>query len=62
MTTSPRAQAKQTAIAFLREARAAGWSRAKIEYRPDGTLLVDASMAEAETHDDFESTSMRMGK
>lgn len=59
---SPQAQAKAIAAALMREARAAGWTRARFELRPDGSVTVDATMAEPETRDDFLNAELRMGK
>lgn len=59
---SVQAKAKQAASAFIREAREAGWQRAKFEIRPDGSVIVDANMAAAEVADDFLNGDLRMGE
>ncbi|WP_267632558.1 hypothetical protein [Frigidibacter sp. RF13] len=61
---NPRAQtvAKQTVAALMREARAAGWARAKFEIRPDGSVTIDAGMTLPESNDDFLAADLRMGK
>ena len=41
---SVQTKAKQAASAFIREAREAGWQRAKFEIKPDGSVIVDANM------------------
>lgn len=62
--TAPRpiTQAKTTAVTLLRETRAAGWLRAKIEIKPDGTISLDAGMTDTPGGDDFLSGDLRMGK
>ncbi len=62
MPDSPQITAKKTAAALIREARAAGWVRAKFEITPDGGVTVDASMVDAESADDFLNSDLRMGK
>ncbi|WP_299842156.1 hypothetical protein [uncultured Roseovarius sp.] len=59
---NPQTAAKNTAAALLREAREAGWLRAKFEIRPDGSVSVDAGMSEPEGGDDFLSSDLRMGE
>lgn len=59
---SPQTQAKQNAVALIQAARDAGWVRARFELKPDGTTIIDASMAEPEAADDFLNTELRMGK
>lgn len=59
---SVQAKAKQAASAFIREAREAGWQRAKFEIRPDGSVIVDANMVAAEVADDFLNGNLRLGK
>ncbi|EPX85394.1 hypothetical protein [Salipiger mucosus] len=59
---SPQTIAKQTVAALIREARQAGWVRAKFEIRPDGSVTVDAGMTETEGGDDFLEDDLRMGK
>lgn len=61
MAVSPQNQAKTTAAALLREARAAGWARARCEIKPDGSITIDAGMIDLETRDDFLSSNLRMG-
>lgn len=61
MAASPQAQAKNVGIAFLKEARAAGWARAKIQYSPDGSVSLDASMADENAADDFDTDNLKMG-
>lgn len=58
----PQTQARQNAIALIQAARDAGWSRARFELKPDGTTVIDASMADATVQDDFLSADLRMGK
>lgn len=53
-------KAKQAASAFIREAREAGWLRAKFEIKPDGSVTVDAGMVVPEAADDFLSGDLRM--
>lgn len=62
MAREPRAQtqAKQNAVALLQAAREAGWARARLELKPDGTTVIDASMADPEAGDDFLSSDLRM--
>ena len=58
----PTTQAKSTVAALLRDARAAGWMRARIEIKPDGSITVDAGMTDPEGGDDFLNSDLRMGK
>lgn len=58
----PYTAAKQTVSSLLREAREAGWARARFEIKPDGSVTVDAGMAELEAVDDFLNGDLRMGK
>ena len=41
---SAQTKAKQAASAFILEAREASWQRAKFEFKPDGSVIVDANM------------------
>ena len=50
------------ASAFIREAREAGWQRAKFEIKPDGSVIVDANMVAPEAADDFLNSDLRMGE
>ncbi len=59
---SMQAKAKQAASAFIRDAREAGWQRAKFEIRPDGSVIVDANMVAADVADDFLNGDLRMGE
>lgn len=59
---SPQSIAKQTVVALMREARAAGWVRARFEIKPDGSVTIDAGMTDPDSGDDFLSTDLRMGK
>ncbi|WIY24538.1 hypothetical protein [Parasedimentitalea psychrophila] len=59
---SPQTMARNTVIALLREAREAGWVRAKFEIKPDGSVTVDAGMTTQEGGDDFLASDLRMGK
>jgi Tfp pilus assembly protein PilW len=59
---SVQAKAKQAASAFIRDAREAGWQRAKFEIRPDGSVIVDANMVAADVADDFLNGDLRMGE
>lgn len=54
--------ARQAAVLLIREAREAGWLRAKFEIKPDGSVTVDAGMVESEAQDDFLSSDLRMGE
>lgn len=58
----PYTAAKQTISALLRDARDAGWSRARFEIKPDGSVTIDAGMIDAEPIDDFLDAELRMGK
>ena len=49
-------------MACIREAREAGWQRAKFEIKPDGSVIVDANMVAAEAADDFLNSDLRMGE
>lgn len=60
--TSAQTKAKKAASAFIREAREAGWQRAKFEIRPDGSVIVDVNMLAAEVADDFLNSDLRMGE
>ncbi len=60
--SSPQTMARNTVIALLREAREAGWVRAKFEIKPDGSVTVDAGMKTLEGGDDFLASDLRMGK
>ncbi len=53
-------KARQAASQFIREAREAGWLRAKLEIKPDGSVTVDAGMVDPEAADDFLSSDLRM--
>ena len=59
---SPQTVARQTMSVLIREARAAGWARAKAEIKPDGSLTLDVGMVDPDTEDDFLTSDMRMGK
>ena len=61
-TASVQTKAKQAASAFIRDAREAGWQRAKFEIRPDGSVVVDANMIATESGDDFLNSNLRMGE
>lgn len=60
--TTIQTKAKQAVSTLLRDARDAGWSRAKFEMKPDGSVTVDAVMADAEEADDFLSGDLRISK
>lgn len=62
MARHPQTQARQNAVALLQAAREAGWARARFELKPDGTTVIDASMAEPDGGDDFLSGDLRMSK
>lgn len=62
MAVNPVTQARNTVAALIREARAAGWVRAKFEIKPDGSVTVDAGMTDPEGGDDFMNADLRMGK
>lgn len=59
---SPSTIARQTMAALIREARAAGWVRVRGEIKPDGSVTVDAGMADHNDADDFLASDLRMGK
>ena len=61
-TPSPQTVARTTMAALIREARAAGWARVRGEIKPDGSMTVDAAMADSDTADDFLTGDLRMGK
>ena len=46
----------------MRDARDAGWVRAKFEIKPDGSVTVDAGMGEPSGGDDFLEGDLRMSK
>lgn len=58
----PYTAAKQTISALLRDAREAGWSQARFEIKPDGSVTIEAGMADIEAVDDFLNVDLRMGK
>ncbi|XQZ54085.1 hypothetical protein E2979_12845 [Paracoccus yeei] len=58
----PATAAKQVVTSFLREARDAGWSRAAVQLKPDGTVMLDVSMEDGPAADAFEAVNLRMGK
>ncbi|SFB82027.1 hypothetical protein [Tropicimonas isoalkanivorans] len=62
MTASRQTVAKNTAAALMREARAAGWARARFEIKPDGSVIVDAGMVDQDSDDNFLASDLRMGK
>lgn len=62
MASSPQTNAKNTVAALMREARAAGWVRARFEIKPDGSVTVDAGMVDSDAADDFLNSDLRMGK
>lgn len=62
MARDPATHARNTVAALMREAREAGWRRAKFEIKPDGSVTIDAAMADPEGGDDFLNTGLRMGK
>ncbi|WP_050525517.1 hypothetical protein [Pseudorhodobacter aquimaris] len=62
MAVSPQNQAKTLAAALMREARAAGWLQARLEVKLDGSVTIDAAMNGPESHDDFLSSDLRMGR
>lgn len=61
MAKSTRTVARETALAILREARSAGWLRARVECKPDGSVILDAAMFDVLDQDDFENVELRMG-
>lgn len=61
MAKSTRTVAKETGIAVLREARSAGWLRARVEWKPDGSVILDAAMSDVLEQDDFDNVDLRMG-
>lgn len=62
MSRAPVTQAKNIVASLLRDARDAGWARAKFEIKPDGTISLDAGMTDPEGGDDFLNGDLRMGK
>ncbi|OWV55194.1 hypothetical protein CDZ97_23820 [Mameliella alba] len=58
----PHTAAKQAVAALLREAREAGWLRARFEIKPDGSVTVDAVMSDTDAADEFLSGDLRMGR
>lgn len=62
MTIRPETKARQMAIALVNEAKTAGWLRAVIECKPDGTVRLDASMSDNMDDNDFRVDNLRMGK
>jgi hypothetical protein len=62
MASSLQTNAKNTAATLMREARAAGWVRARFEIKPDGSVTVDAGMVDLDAADDFLNSELRMGK
>jgi len=62
MARAPAIDARNTVAALIREAREAGWRRAKFEIKPDGSVTIDAAMADPEGGDDFLGTDLRIGK
>lgn len=62
MALRPQVEAKSTAIAFLREVRAAGWRQVNIDLQPDGSVRVNASMGNEGSSDEFNVPNMRMGR
>jgi len=44
--TTIQTKAKQAVSSLLKDARDAGWSRAKFEMKPDGSVTVDAGMGD----------------
>ncbi len=60
--TRPYTAARQAVSALLREARDAGWVRARFEIKPDGSVIVDAGMADPEAGGEFLSNDLRMGR
>ncbi|MBJ2152686.1 hypothetical protein [Paracoccus sp. IB05] len=62
MALRPQVEAKNTAMAFLREGRAAGWRQVNIDLQPDGSVRVNASMGDEGSSDEFDVPNMRMGR
>jgi len=60
--TTIQTKAKQAVSSLLKDARDAGWSRAKFELKPDGSVTVDAGMGDPSGTDDFLESDLRMGK
>ena len=60
--TTFQTRAKQAVSSLLRDARDAGWVRAKFEIKPDGSVTVDAGMGDPSGGDDFLESDLRMGK
>lgn len=60
--TTIQTKAKQAVSSLLKDARDAGWSRAKFELKPDGSVTVDAGMGDPSGADDFLESDLRMGE
>ncbi len=59
---SPQTSARSTMTALLIAARNAGWRIVKGEVKPDGTVIVDVRMADADEPEDFLGSDLRMVK
>lgn len=59
--TTIQTKAKQAVSSLLRDAREAGWNRARFELKPDGSVTVDAGMDIPSGGDDFLVSDLRMG-
>lgn len=60
--TTIQTRAKQAVSSLLRDARDAGWVRAKFEIKPDGSVTVEAGMLDPAETDDFLGKNLRMGE
>jgi hypothetical protein len=62
MALRPQVEAKNTAMALLKEAHAAGWRQVNIDLEPDGTLRLKAQMGDEGSSDEFNVPNRRMGR
>lgn len=60
MGNRPQTTARTTAATLIRQARDAGWTRAKIEIKPDGSVSIDAAMDDVDGREDFLTADLRM--
>jgi hypothetical protein len=62
MATSPQRKAANIAEFLQQRARSSGWQTAKTEIRLDGTVLIEVSMGQGDSDDDFLDADLRVGK
>lgn len=60
MADKPQTHARKAAIAFLQQARLAGWTSASVHISPDGSVQIDTSMTEGRGDDDFDTSNLKM--